>query len=318
MDSWTSLLPNLETLTIGLNTVFQDLEPGGPVTVLQRDINLYSGRRSPGEIVKIRLNDNSILQVFCKYGGHDWHSHSLWGVIYEAEIYRHVLSSVNTTTVKSYGAYTAYEPDKTWLILEYLEDCDQLKNSKQPGAMIETTRWLARFHNAAEELIKNEKIPFLKIYDKCFYQAWADRILKFATSQKHNIPWLYPLCQKWNDLVETLLLPPNTIIHGDFYGSNVLMRGNVPFVIDWESAAAAVGEIDLAFHTEGWPEEIVKLCEEEYQKLRWPEGPLEEFYKRLKTARLYQKLRWLGDNPAWTSKQGFEQLHTLAMELDML
>ncbi len=313
-----SPFPDLETLTAGLNSVFQGKDSGGKVTVLARDPNLRSGRRSPSEIVTVRLKDGSRARLFCKYGGYDWHSHGLWGVAYEVEVYRQVLATLDITTAKFYGAYTAAAPNKIWLILEYLEDYDLLKDALQPGAMIETVRWLGRFHAATEELLSKGAIPFLKIYDVDYYREWANRTLEFAASQRRSFPWLPPLCRKWEELAEELLLPPVSIIHGDCYCSNILMRSDVPFVVDWESAAAAVGEIDLAFHTEGWPEEIVKLCEAEYRKTRWPDNPPPEFSRRLQAGRLYQQFRWLGDHPEWTSTQGFQQLRVLAVGLGVI
>jgi aminoglycoside phosphotransferase (APT) family kinase protein len=313
-----SPFPDLEILTAGLNSFFQGHKPGEQVTVLARNPNLRSGKRSPSEIVTIRLKDGNRRRLFCKYGGYDWHSHGLWGVAYEVEVYRQVLATLDATTAKFYGAYTAAAPNNIWLILEYLEDYEQLKDAPQPGAMIETVRWLGRFHAATEALLSQGAIPFLKIYDAAYYREWAKRTVEFAASQRRSFPWLAPLCRKWEELAEALLLPPTSIIHGDCYCSNILMRRDVPFVVDWESAASAVGEIDLAFLTESWPEEIVKLCEAEYQKTRWPWNSPREFSRRLQAGRLYQKFRWLGDHPEWTSSQGYKQLKKLAEGLGMI
>jgi hypothetical protein len=220
-----SPFPDLETLTVGLNSVFQGQELGGQVTVLARDPNLRSGRRSPSEIVTVRLKNGIRRRLFCKYGGYDWHSHGLWGVAYEVKVYQQVLATLDTTTAKFYGAYTAAAPNKIWLILEYLEDYEQLKNAPQPRAMIETVRWLGRFHATTEELLSNGAIPFLKIYDVEYYREWVNRTLEFAAFQHRNFPWLPPLCRKWEKLAEELLLPPTSIIHGDFYGTNISYRG---------------------------------------------------------------------------------------------
>lgn len=314
----TSPFPDLETLTTGINSVFQGQGSVGQVSVLKRDPNLCSGRRSPSEIVTVRMMDGSQRRLFCKYGGYDWHSHGLWGVAYEVEVYRQVLAKLDATTAKFYGAYTAAAPNKIWLILENLEYYEQLRNALQPGAMNEAVRWLGRFHAATEELLSKGAIPFLKIYDAAYYREWAIRTVEFAASRRRRLPWLAPLCRKWEELAESLLLPATSIIHGDCYGTNILMRNDVPFVIDWESAAAAVGEIDLAFLTEGWPEEIVTLCEAEYQKSRWPVNPPPEFSRRLQAGRLYQHLRWLGDHPEWTSWQGYRRLQALAEGLGLL
>jgi len=68
--------------------------------------------------------------------------------------------------------------------------------------------------------------------------------------------------------------------------------------VDWESAAVAAGETDLAALTEGpWAEEIVRQCESEYQCARWGSGRPADFERRLDAARLYLHFRWLGERP---------------------
>ena len=91
-----------------------------------------------------------------------------------------------------------------------------------------------------------------------------------------------------------LLAPPQTVIHGEYYPQNVLAQEGVIYPVDWESAAVAAGEIDLASLTEGWPAEFARRCEEEYALARWPEGAPPEFERTLAVARLYFPLRWLG------------------------
>jgi hypothetical protein len=59
----------------------------------------------------------------------------------------------------------------------------------------------------------------------------------------------------------------------------------------------ALGEIDLAFLTDSWPEEIVRQCEREHQRVRRPTGSPTNFERRLGAAQLYMLFRWLGDRP---------------------
>ena len=65
--------------------------------------------------------------------------------------------------------------------------------------------------------------------------------------------------------------------------------------IDWESAALAAGEIDLASLTWGWDDDLASLCEQEYCLARWPDGTPDDFALRLTAARVFLHLRWLGD-----------------------
>ena len=60
-------------------------------------------------------------------------------------------------------------------------------------------------------------------------------------------------------MIEALLSLPKTVIHGEFYASNVLVaegsEGTRVAPVDWELAAAAPGAIDIAALVSGnWPE----------------------------------------------------------------
>ncbi len=86
-----------------------------------------------------------------------------------------------------------------------------------------------------------------------------------------------------------------TVIHGEYYPLNILVRRGVIYPIDWESAAVAAGEIDLASLTEGWPDGSARACEQVYGQTRWPGGAPRDFPRRLEAARLYLGWRWLGN-----------------------
>jgi len=66
--------------------------------------------------------------------------------------------------------------------------------------------------------------------------------------------------------------------------------------IDWESAALAAGEIDLANLTLGCDNDLVGLCEQQYCLTRWPDGTPQDFDLRLTAARVFLHLRWLGES----------------------
>ena len=96
-----------------------------------------------------------------------------------------------------------------------------------------------------------------------------------------------------------------TVIHGESYAKNVLVRGKNSFIVDWESAAVAVGEVDLAALTdgEGWAAKVVRRCEESYRSARWPEGVPARHKQALTAARIYMQFRWLGERPDWTVRE---------------
>ena len=83
------------------------------------------------------------------------------------------------------------------------------------------------------------------------------------------------------------------MIHGEYYPKNILVRDAAILPVDWESAAAGVGEIDLATLTTGWGPAVRSACEGAYVASRWPEGAPHGFERRLDLARMYVRLCWL-------------------------
>src|SRR5213076_728303 len=104
---------------------------------------------------------------------------------------------------------------------------------------------------------------------------------------------------------------PATVIYGEYYPDNILMRDSTIYPVDWESTAIGAGEIDLASLTDGWPERLVQQCGIEYQRTRWPAGAPREFSQRLEAARTYWAFRWLASRLEWTThpKQQRRLLH---------
>src|SRR5205807_8984724 len=134
-----------------------------------------------------------------------------------------------------------------------------------------------------------------------YYVGWAGRTSKFAGRLHRSFPWLAKLCDDFGDVIAPLLEAPLTIIHGEYQPHNVLCREGEIYPVDWQSAAIASGEIDLVGLLDGWwPEDVVRHCEFEYRKARWPLGAPADFEQRLGAARLYWPLRWLGDLPEQT------------------
>ena len=121
-----------------------------------------------------------------------------------------------------------------------------------------------------------------------------------------------------------LLATPPTVIHGEFYSKTALLSRKRLFIVDWESAAIAPGEIDLAALTEGtgWPARLVRQCEGAYTSARWPSGPPASFRRTLEAARIYLHFRWLGERPDWTVREEslwrYSHLHAAARRLGQL
>jgi len=321
----SSLLPNLQTLTVGLTSVLRS-----QVTVLDRQSNIFTST-FPSEIVTCRVDEGSKLLLLCKYaaGGHreNVYGHR-GGVAYEAAVYRHLLQPSHASTPTFYGMYSDISTGDSWLVLEYLDNSLRLHltSTKEvtgvPAPIGLAARWIGQFHHVSEERVSYAQRPFLIKYDAEYYLGWVRRTSLFAGHLHERFPWLRTLCERSEELITPLLTSPLTVIHGEYYSQNILFRGGTVYPVDWESAALAAGEIDLAALTANWGPEIGRQCELEYQRARWPAGSPGDFERRLYAAQIYLCFRWLGDRPYWTSHPSylhwFEQLRSAGERLGLI
>jgi hypothetical protein len=262
----------------------------------------------PSEIVTCHLDDGR-LTVLCKYSRPQrcqlpaWHAAygHRQGLSYEAWVYRHVLEPLDMATPRLCGTYEG-RGGRTWMALEYLGDCMRL-NSAPPGPEAAAT-WIGRFHALNETRLSEPALRFLTVYAADYYRGWARRTLASARRIRGNYQQIGPLSEAYEQAIEILLEPPLTIVHGEYYPSNVLWRPNSVHPVDWESAAIAAGEIDLASLTEHWSPAFVERCEAAYVRARWPAGcDRSAFARRLSAARLYMLLRWAGRPGAWKVRE---------------
>ena len=320
-----TLFPDLQSLTAGLKSVFsRNGSSSDRLVVLDRQSNIHKAT-FPNEIVTCQLDDGSEVQLFCKYSAgrdHNVYGHR-GGVAYEAAVYRYVLRPSEATIPAFYGAYTDPTTSQTWLLLEYLDKSVWFAMAPDSAGRNAAARWIGRFHAINEARLSSVPMPFLNVYDDEYYFGWARRTLIFARDLDQRFPWLAPLCERFEEFIPHLLALPRTVIHGEYYKKNVLFHNETIHPIDWESAAIALGEIDLATLTDSRrPTEIVRQAELEYQQARWPEGAPPDFEERLTAARLYMQFRWLGDRPEWTLDPSallrFERLRSAGEQLGLI
>ncbi len=317
-----SEFPDIVSLTTGLTSVLSEsVSSPCPVTVLHREAHIYQST-FPSEVVTCRLNNGRTVRLFCKYSGEqDCGSYGHWGgVAYEAEVYRHVLEHSGNSVPRFYGTYDDVTRSRTWLIVEYLDN--SLRVHKEPDALVASARWIGRFHATCEALSKEPRMAFLGAYDREYYLGWARRASHFAGPLHQRFPWFDSLCRQFDEFVALLLACRQTVIHGEFYPANILVKDGVIYPVDWESAAVGAGEIDLASLTERWDEDDAGPCELAYRRARWPEDVTADFALRLDAAKAYLSFRWLGDNQELTMQEGslwhFERLFALGKRWGMI
>lgn len=344
MSSLATSFPDLPALTRGLAKVLNGngrthsaskgarrAMAGAPVKVLHRK-PLVPTMTFPTEIVTCRTADKGLLKLFCKYGaGHDHNAYGhRGGVAYEASVYREILQPLNSSTPCFYGSFQNQARHDAWLVLQYVDHGNllrditpDLKTRPQPTAIGLAARWIGHFHAAMSGHETRSLPAFLNIYDAQYYNGWIRRTHKLTKPLHRRFPWLPKLCKRSGELLAPLLEPPFTVIHGEYYQNNIVIRNRTVYPTDWESAAVAAGEIDLAELIEGpWAAGLVKQCKREYQQARWPDGSPPGFEQTFQAAQLYLHFRWLGERADWTlreeSRWRFQELRSVAGRLGLV
>jgi hypothetical protein len=277
---------------------------GAPVTVRARRLNPY-GSTFPAEIVTCTVADGREYRVFCKYtavGGQTDQGHR-GGAGYEADVYRQVLHGLPLPVPAFHGAFACPASGSTCVVLQYLETGIRVSKLPVPGAIPAAAAWAGRFHAWNEPRLRQGDFPFLTRYDADYYVGWSRRTLLYAGATLAQQPWLGSLCRYYEERLPALTTRPPTVIHGEFTPHNVLWHDGGIYPTDWETAAVAAGEIDLAILMEGWDEETVRCCVQNYRQARGASSLTAAFQDALKVARLYVAFRWLAARPDWPGDQ---------------
>jgi thiamine kinase-like enzyme len=240
------------------------------------------------------MPNDGLRQLFCKFGplAEPAPPCDRFGIAYESQVYDQLLSAWQDDVPRLHGAFLDGTTQTIGLALEYLDGAATLDQGSQAKACLTSAAgWIARFHRCSE----TAAVPaFLHRYDTEYYRVWMQRAGHFTRSAHEHYAWLPELCERCQRRLPALL-PPAVIVHGDYQADNILVQRGRNVVVDWQSAALAAGEIDLASLTWGWDDDLVSLCEQEYCLARWPDGTPDDFALRLTAARVFLHLRWLGE-----------------------
>lgn len=145
----------------------------------------------------------------------------------------------------------------------------------------DVARWLARMH---ARLADRAGEPFLLRLDAEYYRRWPRRAQELRGGLDHVVA-------RYDEVVARLLALPVTVVHGEFYASNILVAGSRICPVDWEMAGAGPGLLDLAALTSGWPAEERAAIVAAYGDV--PADALE-------CCRLHLAVQWLGWSPGWS------------------
>lgn len=225
----------------------------------------------------------------------------------EPEVYRALLPQAPAGPPEFFGSLL--EPGRRWLFVEWVEGRELFQVGERE-LWEAAARWLGRFHVAlAPQSERYRREARLLDHDAAFYRRWIGRAREFGTDAKAT-EWLEA---RHEQVVEALLAQPRTVVHGEFYASNVLVASGSEHSplgqesdarvapVDWELAAVGSGLSDLAALVSGWPESDRAAIAAAYAGAGVP-----AFSRRdLDFARLQVAIQWLGwAPPEWEPPEG--------------
>ena len=239
----------------------------------------------------------------------------LFNSLREIETYRKVLSQHQLGTAECFGAFVDTDTRRYWLFLERMQPV-LLWQMGSIEVWNEVARWLAGIHTylvRETEIRESRHLAHLLNYDGKFYSRWIDRAVRFihegdttpGRKATASIKWL---AKRYDRVIERMLSLPVTVIHGEFFASNILLDVEPEHFricpVDWEMAAVAPGYVDLAGLTSGsWTRPQKDEMARAYYEALPDDSParcgLKEFLANLECARLYQAIQWLGWAPGW-------------------
>lgn len=295
------------------------LDRDGPLRVVDRRPNPHSST-FPSEIVRCvaRGGPTDLLLKYDLPWSDDVYGLRL-GPRYEFIVYEQVVAPSGLPAPRAFGAFRDPVSGADWLAIEYLADGVRLGEAPLPGALAAAAEWIGTFQRRYEG-DGVEGHADLNRFGRSRYAGCAERTLEHSAALVERHPWLPALCDAFVELTDEHL-PASTVIHGEFYPKNVLVRDGRVHPVDWERCALAAGEIDLAALVEGWRPEAAGLAEAAYARARWPGGTPPGHAAALRVARMYLHFGALGGSPKAPHRPGadwrFAQLEAEARRLGL-
>lgn len=232
----------------------------------------------------------------------------------EIRVYREILPVARLGTACCFGALIDPGRQRYWLLLEKVQG-EPLCNIGDFSLWCAVARWLANMHvQLAEAAVHHQRNGWIPACDESYWNAWIGRAEHLACQNKHSElsrltagqrNWLSQCARR---AARRLSCLPSTLVHGEFYASNILVRdcgGRTRICpIDWETAAVGPGVIDLAALVGGrWAEpQREELARNYFESLSAQQascGELEELLISLRCGRLLLAIKWLAFAASW-------------------
>ncbi len=265
--------------------------------------------------------DGTELRLFCKYAvSRVGEPDPAAGLAYEIAVYRSILGHLNLATPRYYGSVDQGVPSAPWLVVESIEAAQSIDVMEGTEAVCAAAKWIGNFHRLMESSGSRFDTGFLSQFAEADCVAppeWLDRLKQLPRGAEPV--WWYRLVRYFLRLAP-ILAEDATVIHGDYYGPNVLFQQGQVRPLDWHTARSGPGVIDLAMLLEARPSSQVEPIVSAYRLARWGANPPADLLDRLTAARLWLHFRTVG--VVWVPGRGrkwrLESLREEARELGFL
>jgi aminoglycoside/choline kinase family phosphotransferase len=217
----------------------------------------------------------------------------------EIDAYRNLLAPLGVGP-RLYGADTT----RGWLFLARVPGIE-LYQIGHPPVWQQVAAWLAGMHHQFARVPGAGHAPSRVVrYDRQFYRRFMERALARDWPGRAGTA-IRRLSSVHHDLVDRLVELPATILHGEFYASNVLVDPASERVavwpVDWEMAAVGPALFDLAALVAGrWSSGQRALIADAYRHAGTDGIDRRTFRDALACCRLQLCIQWLGWSDSWT------------------
>jgi hypothetical protein len=222
----------------------------------------------------------------------------------EIWMYREVLPSVALGTPQLYGHRWEPKRGNLWLFIEDVGP-HRLGHRLDLGLFEQAAAWAGRFHDATTGMSSDERLLRL---DRAHYErqgrhleACQERIVA------ENRPLVERALARCGELVHLIDGLPHGLIHGEFFGKNVLIRPDRAMgaiaVVDWETAATGPQYVDLVSISAGrWTRSQRMAMRRAYFKARHQpahspaadDADWDRFNEEVDIVAVLQAVSWLG------------------------
>lgn len=217
----------------------------------------------------------------------------------EIWMYQDVLPRLGLGTPQLYGHRWEPERGHLWLFMEDVGR-HRLGHRLDLDWYERAAAWTATFHRATAN---HRSDPRLLRVNAALYEARGRHLASMLDRiADGNLPLVKGVLDRYAELVRLAESLPRGMIHGEFFGTNVLIRPDRAVeriaVIDWETAAIGPQYVDLASITAGrWTKTQRTAMRRAYFTARFPAATGDEDWRRFNrevdVVATLEAVRWL-------------------------